>query len=125
MWMWRDWVIDAYNANMPFDQFTIEQIAGDMLPEATLQQKIASGFNRNHRINGEGGVIPEEYRVEYVIDRVSTTGHRLARPDAGLCAMPQSQVRPDLAGRSSINCFPISTTSRRTGGTVTRETPSR
>ena len=74
MWMWRDWVINAYNSNMPFDQFTVEQIAGDMLPGATLQQKIASGFNRNHRINGEGGVIPEEYRVEYVIDRVSTTG---------------------------------------------------
>ena len=74
MWMWRDWVIDAYNANMPFDQFTVEQIAGDMLPEATIQTKIASGFNRNHRINGEGGVIPEEYRVEYVVDRVSTTG---------------------------------------------------
>ena len=74
MWVWRDWVINAYNANMPFDQFTIQQIAGDMLPDATIDQKIASGFNRNHRINGEGGVIPEEYRVEYVIDRVSTTG---------------------------------------------------
>lgn len=74
MWIWRDWVINAYNSNMPFDRFTIEQLAGDMLPNATLQQQIASGFNRNHRINGEGGVIPEEYRVEYVIDRVSTTG---------------------------------------------------
>lgn len=73
MWIWRNWVIDAYNQNMPFDQFTMEQIAGDMLPEATLDQKIASAFNRNHRINGEGGVIPEEYRVEYVIDRVETT----------------------------------------------------
>ncbi len=74
MWIWRDWVIDAYNHNMPFDQFTIEQLAGDMLPNATVNQKIASGFHRNHRINSEGGVIPEEYRVEYVIDRVSTTG---------------------------------------------------
>ena len=74
MWIWRDWVIRAYNANMPFDQFTIEQIAGDMLPNATIDQKIASGFNRNHRINGEGGVIPEEFRTEYVIDRVGTTG---------------------------------------------------
>ena len=74
MWIWRNWVIDAYNQNKPFDQFTIEQIAGDMLPEATIDQIIASGFNRNHRINGEGGVIPEEYRVEYVIDRVETTG---------------------------------------------------
>ena len=74
MWIWRNWVIDAYNQNKPFDQFTVEQIAGDMLPEATMDQKIASAFNRNHRINGEGGVIPEEYRVEYVIDRVETTG---------------------------------------------------
>ncbi|MCI0743582.1 MAG: DUF1553 domain-containing protein [Gemmataceae bacterium] len=73
MWRWRDWVIDAYNANMPFDQFTIEQIAGDMLPDATLDEKIATGFNRNHRANSEGGVIPEEYAVEYVVDRVDTT----------------------------------------------------
>lgn len=73
MWPWRDWVIRAFNRNMPFDQFTVEQIAGDMLPNATLEQKIATGFNRNHRGNGEGGIIPEEYAVEYVADRVETT----------------------------------------------------
>jgi hypothetical protein len=73
MWRWRDWVIDAFNRNMPFDQFTLEQIAGDMLPRATLDQQIATGFNRNHRGNGEGGIIPEEYAVEYVVDRVETT----------------------------------------------------
>src|SRR5262245_30157989 len=73
MWRWRDWVIAAFNRNMPFDQFTVEQIAGDMLPNATLDQKIASGFNRNHRGNGEGGIVPEEYAVEYVVDRVDTT----------------------------------------------------
>ncbi len=72
-WRWRDWVIDAYNNNMPYNQFTIEQLAGDMLPNATLSQKIATGFNRNHRINTEGGVIPEEWRLETVIDRVETT----------------------------------------------------
>ncbi len=72
-WRWRDWVIDAYNQNMPYDEFTIEQLAGDMLPNATLSQKIATGFNRNHRINTEGGVIPEEWRIETVIDRVETT----------------------------------------------------
>lgn len=74
MWRWRDWVIDAFNKNQPFDQFTIEQLAGDLLPEPTLEQKIASGFNRNHMINFEGGAIPEEYRVAYVVDRVNTTG---------------------------------------------------
>jgi Protein of unknown function (DUF1553)/Protein of unknown function (DUF1549)/Concanavalin A-like lectin/glucanases superfamily/Planctomycete cytochrome C len=73
MWRWRDWVIDAFNRNMPFDRFTIEQLAGDMLPGATLDQQIATGFNRNHRGNGEGGIIPEEYAVEYVVDRVDTT----------------------------------------------------
>ena len=73
MWRWRDWVIDAYNRNLPFDRFTIEQLAGDMLSEATLDQRIASGFNRNHRGNAEGGIIPEEYAVEYVVDRVETT----------------------------------------------------
>lgn len=73
MWPWRDWVINAYNANMPFNQFTIEQIAGDMLPNATKSQIIATGFNRNHRLNGEGGLIAEEWRIENVIDRVDTT----------------------------------------------------
>jgi hypothetical protein len=73
MWRWRDWVIDAYNRGMPFDRFTIEQLAGDLLPAATLDQQIASGFNRNLRGNGEGGIIPEEYAVEYVVDRVDTT----------------------------------------------------
>lgn len=73
MWLWRDWVIDAYNRNLPFDRFTIEQLAGDLLPDATLEQKIATGFNRNHMINFEGGAIPEEYQNEYLVDRVNTT----------------------------------------------------
>src|SRR5262249_794047 len=73
MWRWRDWVIDAFNKNMPFDQFTIEQIAGDLLPNATLEQKIATAFNRNHRMNGEAGIIAEEFAAEYVADRVATT----------------------------------------------------
>lgn len=70
---WRDWVIEAFNKNMPYDQFTIEQLAGDLLPNATEEQKLATAFNRNHRINTEGGVIAEEWRVETVIDRVETT----------------------------------------------------
>jgi hypothetical protein len=73
MWPWRDWVVDALNRNMPFDQFTVEQISGDLLPGATVSQKIATGFNRNHMLNGEGGRIAEESRVEYVVDRVETT----------------------------------------------------
>ena len=73
MWRWRDWVLDSLNTNMPFDRFTIEQLAGDLLPNATLEQRIATGFNRNHRGNSEGGVIPEEFQVEYVVDRVDTT----------------------------------------------------
>lgn len=72
-WPWRTWVIDAYNRNLPFDQFTIEQIAGDLLPNPSTDQLIATGFNRNHRINDEGGIIPEEYLVEYLVDRVETT----------------------------------------------------
>ena len=73
MWPWRDWVVRAFNANMPFDQFTIDQLAGDLLVGATLDQEIATGFNRNHRINREAGTIPEEFRVEGVVDRVDTT----------------------------------------------------
>ncbi|MEE2888131.1 MAG: PSD1 and planctomycete cytochrome C domain-containing protein [Planctomycetota bacterium] len=72
-WPWRDWVINAYNQNMPFDQFTVEQLGGDLLPNATVQQQAGTGFNRNHPITIEGGVIDEEYRTEYVIDRVVTT----------------------------------------------------
>jgi Protein of unknown function (DUF1553)/Protein of unknown function (DUF1549)/Concanavalin A-like lectin/glucanases superfamily/Planctomycete cytochrome C len=73
MWHWRDWVIDAYNRNMPYDEFTIAQLAGDLIPNATTEQKIASGFNRNHMIDFEGGAIPEEYQVEYVVDRLEAT----------------------------------------------------
>ncbi|MEM7395281.1 MAG: DUF1549 domain-containing protein, partial [Verrucomicrobiota bacterium] len=72
-WPWRDWVIKAYNSNKPFDAFTVEQLAGDQMPNPTLQQRIATGFNRNHPITIEGGIIDEEYRVEYVMDRVVTT----------------------------------------------------
>jgi hypothetical protein len=73
IWKYRDWVIDALNRDLPFDKFTIEQIAGDMLPNATLEQKIASGFHRNAMSNEEGGVDPEESRYEVLVDRVNTT----------------------------------------------------
>ena len=72
MWRWRDWVIEAFNSNKPFDEFIVEQIAGDLLRDPTLDQLIATGFNRNHRSNSELGIVEEEYRVEYVVDRVET-----------------------------------------------------
>jgi len=74
IWPYRDWVVDAFNANMPFDQFITEQLAGDLLPDATRSQKIATGFHRNTMINQEGGIDKEEFRLEAVFDRVNTTG---------------------------------------------------
>lgn len=73
-WPWRDWVIDAFRSNMPFDQFTIEQFAGDLLDGATPEQILATCFHRNHMTNGEGGRDPEESRVDYVLDRTNTMG---------------------------------------------------
>ncbi|MBL0158401.1 MAG: DUF1553 domain-containing protein [Bryobacterales bacterium] len=74
MWRWRDWVIAAFQKNMPFDQFTVEQIAGDLLPNATTAQRVATAFHRNHPTTAEGGIVDEEYRVQYVADRAETTG---------------------------------------------------
>ena len=73
IWRYRDWVINTLNRDMPFDQFTIEQIAGDMLPNATMEQKIATGFHRNTQINQEGGIDTEQFRIESIIDRINTT----------------------------------------------------
>ncbi|MBC8327031.1 MAG: PSD1 domain-containing protein [Verrucomicrobia subdivision 3 bacterium] len=72
MWPWRDWVVRTLNANVPYDTFTIEQLAGDLLPKATDEQRLATAFNRNHMINGEGGRIAEENRVEYIFDQMET-----------------------------------------------------
>lgn len=74
MWPWRDWVINAFNKNLSYDQFVTWQLAGDLLPNATREQILATGFNRNHKITQEGGAIPEEYRNEYVVDRTNTFG---------------------------------------------------
>lgn len=74
MWPWRDWVVQAFNENLPFDEFTIWQLAGDLLPEATPEQIMATAFLRNHPINGEGGRIPEENRIDYVLDMTDTVG---------------------------------------------------
>jgi hypothetical protein len=74
MWPWRDWVIHAFNQNMPYDKFVTWQLAGDLIPNASKEQLLASAFNRNHKISQEGGIIDEEYRVEYVADRTNTFG---------------------------------------------------
>ncbi len=74
MWPWRDWIVKAFNENLPYDQFTIWQLAGDLLPDPTLEQRLATAFNRNHPINGEGGRIAEESRVDYVLDMTETMG---------------------------------------------------
>ena len=73
MYRWRDWVIESFAANQPFDRFIVEQLAGDLLPNPTLEQRIATAFHRNHRTSAEGGIVPEEFRVEYVADRAETT----------------------------------------------------
>lgn len=74
MWPWRDWVVNAFNQDQPYDAFVIEQLAGDLLPEASVSQRVATGFHRNTQINEEGGIDPEQFRIESVLDRVNTTG---------------------------------------------------
>lgn len=94
MWHWRNWVIDAFNKNMPFDEFTLEQLAGDMIPNATREQVVASGFNRNCRLNGEGGRIVEEWFAETVIDRVETTGLTWMGLTLGCCRCHDHKFDP-------------------------------
>jgi mono/diheme cytochrome c family protein len=97
MWRWRDWLIDSFNKNMPYDEFTIEQLAGDLLPNPSLDQVIATGFNRNHMITFEGGVIPEEYRVQYVMDRVNTTSTVWMALTLGCCQCHDHKFDPFTA----------------------------
>ena len=104
MWPWRDWVIHAYNKNLPYDKFITWQLAGDLIPNATKEQILATGFNRNHMITQEGGVIEEEYRVEYVADRVVTTSKSLI----GLtmeCARCHDHKYDELTQKDFFNLF--------------------
>ena len=94
MWPWRDWVIKAFNDNKPFDQFTTEQIAGDLIPNARRDQIVATGFNRNHRINGEGGIVAEEWRIENIMDRVETTSATWMGLTMGCCRCHDHKYDP-------------------------------
>ena len=94
MWPWRDWVIDAYNRNQPFDRFVVEQLAGDLLPNATLEQRIATGFNRNNHSVTEGGSIDEEWRVENAVDRVETTATVFLGLTMGCCRCHDHKFDP-------------------------------
>jgi hypothetical protein len=93
-WPWRDWVVEAFNANMPFDRFTLEQCAGDLLPNASAEQRLATCFHRNHMTNGEGGRDPEESRVDYVIDRVNTLGTLWLGLTVGCCQCHSHKYDP-------------------------------
>jgi len=94
MTRWREWVIESYNQNKPFDQFTVEQLAGDLIPNATVEQKIASGFNRNHMINFEGGAIAAEYHNAYLVDRVNTLGMIWLGLTVGCCQCHDHKYDP-------------------------------
>ena len=104
MWRWRDWVIEAFNRNKPYDQFVIEQLAGDLLPDPTTDQRVATGFNRNHRGNSEVGIIAEEYATEYVIDRVDTTATAFLGLTAG-CARCHNHKYDPLTQREYYQLY--------------------
>lgn len=105
-WPWRDWVVDAFNANMAFDRFTVEQCAGDLLPDATDAQRLATCFHRNHMTNGEGGRDPEESRIDSVIDRVSTLGTLWLGLTVGCCQCHSHKYDPlSHAEYYALNAF--------------------
>ncbi len=97
MWPWRDWVIKSYNENLPYDDFITWQLAGDLLPNPTKEQVLATAFNRNHKQNSEAGIIYEEYRVEYVADRNQHAGQSLSGTLRRVRPLPRPQVRSDFS----------------------------
>jgi mono/diheme cytochrome c family protein len=104
IWKYRDWVIDAINQDLPFDQFAIQQLAGDMLPNATLENKIATGFHRNTQINEEGGIDLEQFRVESIVDRVNTVGTVFLGLTVGCCQCHDHKFDP-IAQREYYQLF--------------------
>jgi mono/diheme cytochrome c family protein len=105
IWKYRDWVIDAFNRDLPFDRFTIEQIAGDLLTGATNEQRIATGFHRNTQINQEGGIDVEQFRVESVVDRVNTTGQVWLGLTVGCCQCHDHKFDHFLSQRDYYQFF--------------------
>ncbi|WP_339727918.1 DUF1553 domain-containing protein [uncultured Gimesia sp.] len=118
MWRWRDWVINAFNDNKPFDQFTIEQLAGDLLPNPTQDQLIATGFNRNHMTTQETGIIDEEYRVEYVVDRLDATSTVWMGLTMG-CARCHDHKYDPISQKEFYQLFAFFNNSPETGNTGT------
>ena len=99
VWFYRDWVIEAMNRDLPYDQFIIHQIAGDLLPDAGQDGLVATGFLRNSMVNEEGGADPEQFRVEGMFDRIDAIGKAILGVTTQCCAMPYAQVRPSESGR--------------------------
>ncbi|MEX2286691.1 MAG: DUF1553 domain-containing protein [Planctomycetaceae bacterium] len=106
IWKYRDWVIDAYNRDLPFDQFTIEQLAGDLLPDATTEQLIATGFHRNTLVNEEGGTDKEQFRIESIHDRVNTTGAAYLGLSVG-CAQCHAHKYDPISQREYYEFFAL------------------
>ena len=115
IWSYRDWVVDAFNRNLPFDEFVIEQLAGDMLPNSRLDQIVATGFHRNTLINEEGGTDPEQFRIEAVVDRVNTTGTVFLGLTVGCCQCHDHKYDP-LSQREYYQFFAFFNNAAFSGG---------
>jgi hypothetical protein len=118
---WREWVIDAFTRNKPYDKFIVEQLAGDLLPNPTIDQRVATAFHRNHMINFEGGANPDEYHTAYLIDRVNTTGSVFLGLTVGCSTTNTTRSRRRIT--TAFTRF--STTSRKKGSTASAVTPPR